>query len=43
MTSDPRAFAVCMGMDAFRMALCLPTKNFTKDEVLRWLAVCAAA
>lgn len=32
-------FAVCMAWDAFRIALAVPPKNFTKTEVLRWLAL----
>lgn len=36
-TNDPRQFSVCMGMDAFRLCIGLPTRNFTAAEVIRWL------
>lgn len=37
MKRSPEAFAVCMGMDALRLSLGIPLKNFAVNEVLRWL------
>lgn len=34
---DPREFAVCMGMDAFRLCLGMKPRNFTRKQVIDWL------
>ena len=36
-TDNPHQFAVCMGMDAMRLCLGISPRNFTRDEVIRWL------
>lgn len=28
---------ICISMDAMRLSLRLPTRNFTKAEIIRWL------
>lgn len=33
--------AAAMGMDALRLSLCQPTRNYTPDTVIRWLQCCA--
>jgi hypothetical protein len=35
----PQEFAVCMAMDAFRIALGGEPRNFTLREVIAWLTV----
>lgn len=42
-TNDPHVFAVCMAWDAFRLCIGMKPKNFTADEVVRWISLCAAA
>ena len=37
MTQDPKAKLVMLGMDAMRIALGLPTRNFETAEVVRIL------
>ena len=36
-TQNAAEFAVCMGMDAFRLCIGLKPRNFTRDDVVRWL------
>lgn len=40
--SDHRVFAVTIGMDAFRIAIGVPPRNHSLDEIIRWLR-CSAA
>jgi len=37
MTPDPRQVAICMGMDAMRICLGRPTKNYTEEQVVAWM------
>lgn len=39
---DPRAFAVTMGMDAFRIAIGIPPRTHALEDIIRWLALMAA-
>jgi hypothetical protein len=43
MTSDPRVFAVCIGMDAMRLCIGQKPRNFTVAQVIRWLRLSAKA
>ncbi len=36
---QPHEFAVCVGMDAFRICIGLGPKNFTIAEIVRWLMI----
>lgn len=36
-SNNPHEFSVCMGMDAMRLCLGMKPRNFTVDEVIRWL------
>lgn len=40
---DASPFAVCMAFDAFRIALGMAPRNFTRIEVLNWLQTQAEA
>lgn len=40
---NPHVFAVCIGMDAMRLCLGKPPRNFTADDVIRWLRLMAGA
>lgn len=42
LSADPRAFAVCMGLDAMRIAIGMKPRNFDAKEVIRWLRLMAA-
>lgn len=42
MTSNPLEFAVCMATDAFRLCLGINPRNFTVDDVIRWLRLMSA-
>lgn len=33
----PLEMAVCMGMDAMRLCLGMPTRNYTRDEIEAWM------
>jgi hypothetical protein len=33
----PLQFSVCIGMDAMRACMGKPTRNFSVDEIVRWL------
>ncbi len=37
--TEPEQMAVCMGLDAMRLCMGIPTRNFTHAEVLRWMDV----
>jgi hypothetical protein len=39
----PMEFAVCMGMDAMRLCLGGKPRNFTLNEVIRWMRVMSRA
>lgn len=43
MTSDPRQFSVCMATDAFRLCIGVKPRNFTAEEVIRWINLIAKA
>ena len=36
-TRNPEVFAVCMAFDAMRLCLGKQPRNFSRDEVIRWL------
>lgn len=40
--ADPVIVAACMGMDAFRMSIGLPTRNYTPELVAKWIAAAAS-
>ena len=33
----PLEMAICMGMDAMRLCLGMPTRNYTRDEIEAWM------
>jgi len=35
--SNPSEFSVCMATDAFRICMGIDPKNFSADEVIRWI------
>lgn len=43
MTGAPQEFAVCMGMDAMRLCLGQKPRNFSVEEVIRWLGLMNAS
>ena len=42
MNSDPRAFAVTMGMDAFRIAIGIKPRTHSFADIIRWLTLMSA-
>lgn len=42
-TNNPHEFAVCMGMDAMRLCLGIPPRNFATKDVIRWLRLMSRA
>lgn len=35
--SNPEEFTVSIGMDAFRLSLGLPRRQYTDKQIMRWL------
>ena len=35
--SEPEQMAILMGLDAMRLCMGLPTRNYTREEVLKWI------